>query len=252
MFKVPAVVLCLALLLIPVSATATQTPAIAEVSAIALEHDPAELANLLTEAPSDDLLPEGFSTASPLAENLQSEELEAYRSAGFDQLVAVRTFSIATSPANVEAPSPVADSGATPTAENRPGTQFYSSGTITYLIFDSALDVNAMDGFGATLSEVISRSGTPGELEKIEYQGTPALRVRSSNLVNGVELRSEWLVVPVGNVAIVTSYTSGADQLEDSTLDPTTEQLAESAIMWLTEKLQHEPVGIIPAGTATR
>lgn len=190
------------------------------------------LMRLNTPIPAD-LLSEAFSDPQPLGADLLSEQ-RAHFDETLEGIRGSAIYSVEYMPTALAAsPSPVAGTGsaASPTAR-RPMTVF-TSGTLTYLLFDAPVAVDDLESFGGTMQAALGTDAQAGTVEQITVNDAPAVLVSTVTLVNALEFHTEWIAIPVGNVVVVAMITEGSDTFDEARFRADNEALAVSGVGYL-------------------
>jgi hypothetical protein len=72
-----------------------------------------------------------------------------------------------------------------------------------------------------------------GTVEEITINDAPAILISTMTTVNAVEIHTQWIAVPVGNVAVVGMVMLGADAFNEETFIAENEALVLSGIAYL-------------------
>lgn len=231
------VVTLLALFILSPVATAlaqdTADPEIAAIGEQVASVDTERLLMRLNTPLADDLLPESFANPQPLGADLLSEQR-----AHFDETLegisgsAIYTVDYAPVPASA---SPTTSGNASPAASpaaRGPHTVF-TSATLSYLLFDSPVDLQTLEAFGGNIQEALGTEAQAGTFEQVTVNDAPALLVSTVTLVNALEFHTEWIAIPVGNIVVIAMITEGSDTFDEDRFRADNEALAVAGVAYL-------------------
>lgn len=189
------------------------------------------LMRLNTPVPAD-LLPAEFSTPQPLDESLHSEQRSRFDDA-LEGLHGSVSYTVEYMPASLDASSPVSSESPTASPSARGPVTVFTSGTLTYLLFDTPVDANDMESLGASLQTALGTEAQGGTVEVVTVQDAPAIHISTVTVVNALDFHTEWIALPVGNVVVVAMVTEGSDTFDEQRFREDNESLALAGVAYL-------------------
>ncbi len=223
-------IIALAIMLVwsPARAAAQDAVDVAAVGEQVATVDPERLLMRLNTPIPDDILPAGFAGAKPLSDEMLPEQRARFDTT-FPNLNGSVFYTVKYTPAAASG-TPVRAT-ASPAARG-PKTAF-TSGTLTYLLFDAPVDEAQMSGLGDQLQQALGTDAQSGTVEMITVNDAPAILVSSTTVVNALEFHIEWIAVPVGSVVVVAMVTEGSETFDDTRFRNDNEALAISGVAYL-------------------
>lgn len=190
--------------------------------------DPERLLMRLNTPITDDLLPTGFAGARPLTNELLADQRARFDEA-FPDLRGSVFYTVQYTPAAASATP--AQPVASPVARGL--RTAFTSGTLTYLLFDAPIDQARLGALGDQLQQALDTDAQAGTVETITVNDAPAILVSFATVVNALEFHIEWIAVPVGNVVVVAMVTEGSETFDETRFRDDNEALAMSGIAYL-------------------
>jgi hypothetical protein len=189
------------------------------------------LMSLNTPIP-DDLLEGPFSGARPMEASLLAEQRATFEET-FEGVTGTAIYTVSYTPqAGASSPSPVEATPSGSPAARSPQAVF-SSSTLTYLLFNAAVDTSDMDAFGAGIQTAMGSEAEAGTVEQITINDAPAILISSVTVVNAVDFHTQWIALPVGNVVVIAMVLEGSDPFDEAHFRRDNETLVLSGIAYL-------------------
>jgi hypothetical protein len=222
------------MLALPMSVTLAQEPL--DIDAVAGQVTSVDSEQLLmglnTPIP-DEFLSGPFSGAKPMSAELLSQQRATFDEA-LDNITGSTIYTVAYSP-ELSSPETSPDGTSSPSASPsaRSPQAVFSSSTLTYLVSANPIDTSDMASFGTRMQAAMGSEAQQGTVEEITLNDAPAVLISTMTTVNAVEIHTQWIAVPVGNVAVVGMVMLGADAFNEETFVAENEALVLSGIAYL-------------------
>jgi hypothetical protein len=222
------------LLVSPSLAASAQEPV--DIDAIAEQLasvDSEQLLMALNTPIPDELLSGPFSGARPMSPDLLAQQRVTFTEALESKTgSAIYTVTYAPEYATTSA-SPEVTASPMASPEGRAPQAFFVGSTLTYIIIAEPVDTSDMASFGTSMQNAMGSEAQHGTVEEITVSDAPAVLISTVATVNAVEIHTQWIAVPVGNVVVVGMVMIGIEGFDEDAFRADNESLVLSGIAYL-------------------